>query len=324
MSTSTFTIEDRLARYRPVLEAAISERASLPTESAPILDLEMIEFEQHLKQRRRTPNASHLLVAAAVVGLVVGLGAIVANRGTDTVTPTDTATPLDTGVPISGPVDEPVADTTDVVATAPVAVVPGSGQTPPCPSGTDTVGSGTLYLGGPSSSQNLATEGFIFSLPTGTQPVDVAIKAISLPILGLECGISAQPSADGSSVSVNVEPPAVPSPLEIEVAISATDDAVGVTKIDGNLPFEIVGGVVPSIRLIDGVPDSASSVRVRFKKGEDVWEFSIEPTTDVDVALVVPNGETDRFADQPVSWALLTALDSNDRVVGVSGQTIGQ
>lgn len=323
MSTNTSTIEARLAHYRPALEAAILERASRPTESASLLDRELFEIDQDPKQPRRTPNRSGLLVAAAVIALVVGLGAIVATRGTDTMTPTETPTQPDAATPTIENIDDPVDDTAVVDGTAPVEVVEGSGQTRPCPSETGTVITGTLYLGGPASAQNLATDGFIFSLPAGTEPVDVAIKAIALPVLGLECGITAQPNPDGSNVSVSIEPPAAPTRLELDVTIGSTDDAVGVTSINGNLSVKITDtGLVPTVRLLDGIPGSASSLKVRFKKGDDVWELSSEPTIAIDISLAVPNGETDRFPDQPVDWVLITAVDANERIVGVAGQTI--
>lgn len=323
MSTNTSTIEARLARYRPALEAAISERSAQSTESDSLVDLELFEIDQDPKQPRWTPNGSGLLVAAAVIALVVGLGTIVATRGTATVAPTDTPTQPDAATPTIENIEDPVVDPAVVDGTAPVEAVEGSGQTPPCPPETGTVSTGTLYLGGPASAQNLATDGFIFSLPASTEPVDVAIKAIALPVLGLECGITARPNPDASSVSVNIEPPAAPTRLQLDVTIGSTDDAVGVTSINGNLSVEITNtGLVPTVRLLDGVPDSASSLKVRFKKGDDVWELSSQPTTAIDISLAVPNGETDRFPDQPVDWVLITAVDANERIVGVAGQTI--
>ena len=87
----------------------------------------------------------------------------------------------------------------------------------------DTIGTGTLYLGGPASDQNLATPGFIFSQPSGRTAVDVAIGAIALPVIGQECSIDATPAQGIGHVIVTVNPPAVPTSLRLDVKVGERD-----------------------------------------------------------------------------------------------------
>lgn len=323
MSTNTLTVEERLARYRPALQEAISQRGSTPNGPETALNLDLFDFDQHPNRPQRSATGPRLLVAAAVIALVVGLGALVATRQTTTVAPADTATEPEAPTATSENIDDQVVDTAVVVATPPVEAVEGSGSTPVCSAGIETVGTGTLYLGGPASAQSLAADGFIFSLPAGTEPVDVAIKSIALPVLGLECSITARPNPDGSTFTVNIEPPAVPSPLELDVAVRAGDDVVGVTGIDSGILIEVDStDATPTVRLLGGIPESATTMSIRFKKGDDVWFLGSEPTAGADIALAVPNGETDRFPDQSVDWVLITAINSNERLVGVVGMMI--
>lgn len=210
-----------------------------------------------------------------------------------------------------------------VIDTTPATTIEGSGVTPACPPGTDTVGTGTLYLGGPASDQNLAAPGFIFSVPTGPTAVDVAIKAIALPVIGQECSITAAPTPDAGTVTVTVTPPAVPTPVRLEVNIDERDGIIGVTGITGSTSFETnrVGDQL-SLTLIDGIPASATRIAVRFKKGDDVWELTADPTTGSNIPLAVPNGEADRFPDQSIDWVLFTAIDANEHVVDAGGGVI--
>lgn len=317
--SDTLTLEDRLARYRPTLDAAVSARNSLTAKHVASADLDLsdvdlIDIDQEQPTPGRMPPSARFLMAAAVIGLVVGVGAVLATRGTSTIDPADSPAAPDT----------PAVDTAVVDATAPAEIIEGSGRTPACPPETEGVTTDTLYLGGPAWEQNLAAAGFILSLPSGTAPVDVAVKAIGGPILGDECSITARPNDDGSNVSVSIEPPAVPTALHLDVALSERDGAVGVTSITGNLAIRVTdaGTSVPGVELLGGIPDGAATVDVRFKKGDDVWFLGGEPAIGTKIALDVPAGETDRFPDEPVDWVLLVVRDANERVVGVAAQIV--
>ena len=128
-----------------------------------------------------------------------------------------------------------------------------------------------------------------------------------------------EPVEDGV-VTVTVDPPAVPTPLQMDVTVSQSAGIIGVTGIKGSTNFETAStGDVPSLTVLDGLPSSAVSVQIRFKKGDDVWFLSADPTVGNVIPLAVPDAETDRFADEPVDWVLFTMLDANGRVVDVGG-----
>lgn len=197
-------------------------------------------------------------------------------------------------------------------------------MTPACPDGTETVGVGTLYLGQPGSERNLAAHGFIFSLPSGTEPAEVALKAISSAVTGLDCGIAAVPPAtSGDPLMVVIDPPAVPTQLRMTVDVTNSLGVVGVTRIHTlRTTFDIdTSAQVPLLMLTTNRAPTAVRAQIRFKKGEDVWELTASATDGTRVPLAVPDGETDRFPNEPVEWVLFTLLDENDRVVGVGGST---
>lgn len=318
MSNSTSTLEDRLARYRPVLDGAIAERAASASSDGPVVDHDLIELDLEPASAGHTWSRSRVLVGASAVVLIGGLGVIIATRHDPAKVPANSAVPLDTvGTSTATAVEGSVVDTT------PETVVEGSGTTPACPDGTDTIGTGTLYLGGPASDQNLATKGFIFSLPEGRTAIDVAMKAIELPVVGFECSITGSPTSDPNVVRVTVRPPAVPTPLQLDVTIAQRDGVAGVTAIAGSTTFKVTNtGAAPTLQLLSEVPASTARVAVRFKKGDDVWELTADPTVGTDIALTVPGGETDKFASDPVDWVLFTLIDANERIVGAGGALI--
>ena len=252
MGRSTSTNEDRLTNYRPALDDAIARHVTRPVSDTGLVDDNLIDLDWQSAAAGHASNRFRLLVGAAAVVLLVGLAAIVVTRGTPVEAPSNPVARPDTAVMTSAETEDPVVDT------APVGTVTGSGQTPACPAGTGEVPADTLYLGGPAWEQNLAAKGFILSLPAGSSAVDVAIKAIALPVIGLECSIAGAPAVE------------------------------------------------------DGV-------QICFKKGDDVWFLSADPTVGNVIPLAVPDAETDRFADEPVDWVLFTMLDANGRVVDVGG-----
>jgi len=316
MSRTTPILEDRLARYRPTLDHAIADRTALRSTDHRRADFDLIELDWQTAEPGRSSNRSRVLVGASAVVLIGGLAVVVSTRDNPPTTPANSPAP-DTSV-----VPDGTTPTNVVIDTTPATTIEGSGLTPACPPGTDTVGTGTLYLGGPASAQNLAAPGFIFSLPTGPTAVDVAIMAIALPVIGQECSITAA-TPNAGTVIVTVNPPAVPTPLRLEVNIGERDGIIGVTGITGSTSFETNrDGDQVSLTLIDGVPASATRIQVRFKKGDDVWELTADATTGSDIALVVPNGEADRFPDQSIDWVLFTAIDANEHVVDAGGGLI--
>ena len=318
MSRTTPVLEDRLARYRPILDEAIAERTALASTDHLLTGTDLVELDWQPVEPGRSSNRSRVLVGASAVVMIGGLAAIVATRDTPPVTPANSVTPVDTEAS-----NESTAPSEVVIDTTPATTIAGSGITPTCPPGTDTIGTGTLYLGGPASDQNLAAAGFIFSQPSGPTAVDVAISAIALPVIGQECSIAAASTPDIGTVIVTVNPPAVPTPLRLDVNISERDGIIGVTGITGSTSFETNRlGNGATLTLIDGVPASATRVQVRFKKGDDVWELAADTTTGKAINLAVPNGETDRFPDQNIDWVLFTAIDANEHVVDAGGGII--
>jgi len=117
--------------------------------------------------------------------------------------------------------------------------------------------------------------------------------------------------------------PAVPIPLQLDVTIAQRDGVAGVTAIAASTTFKVTNtGAAPSLQLLSGVPASTARVAVRFKKGDDVWELTADPTLGTAIALTVPGGETDKFASDPVDWVLFTLIDANERIVGAGGALI--
>ncbi|MFM2071707.1 MAG: hypothetical protein RLZZ623_1970 [Actinomycetota bacterium] len=318
MSRTTPVLEDRLARYRPTLDEAIAERTALASADQLRTGNDLVELDWQPVEPGRSSNRSRVLVGASAVVIIGGLAAIVATRDTPPVTPANSVKPVDTE-----PSNESTAPSGVVIDTTPATTIAGSGLTPACPPGTDTIGTGTLYLGGPASDQNLAAPGFIFSQPSGRTAVDVAIGAIALPVIGQECSIDATPAKGIGHVIVTVNPPAVPTSLRLDVNVSERDGIIGVTGIKGITRFETNRvGDGATLTLIDGVPASATRIQVRFKKGDDVWELTADTTTGTAINLAVPNGETDRFLDQNIDWVLFTAIDANEHVVDAGGGII--
>lgn len=318
MSRTTSVLEERLARYRPILDGAIAERTALASTDQPLTGTDLVELDTQPDAPGRSPNRARVLVGASAVVMIGGLAVIVATRDTPPVTPANSVTPVDTEAS-----NESTAPSDVVIDTTPATAIAGSGLTPACPPGTDTIGTGTLYLGGPASDQNLAAPGFIYSQPSGRTAVDVAISAIALPIIGQECSIDATPAKGIGHVIVTVNPPAVPTSLRLDVKVGERDGIIGVTGIAGSTSFETNRvGDGATLTLIDGVPASATRVQVRFKKGDDVWELTADTTTGTAIDLTVPNGETDRFPDEKIDWVLFTAIDANEHVVDAGGGLI--
>lgn len=305
MNRKSFIVEDRLDRYRPTLEAAIERR--IAGAEAGVHEPGLVELDWNDATGQQS-NHSRVLVVAAAVVLIGGLGAVLYHGDT----PMSPASPTDSA---------PATSNGPVVDTAVVEPIPGATTTPRCPAGTDTVGVGTLYLGGAASEQNLAADGFIFSLPAGTEPAVVALKAIATSVIGLDCSITAVPPTGAGTVLVLVDPPAVPTSLRILIQVNKLDGVIGVTRIHtAKTTFEIdTSNALPVLKMTLNRAPSAVRAQVRFKKGDDVWELTTNATDGTDVALDVPTGETDRFPDEPVEWVLFTLLDANDRVVGVGG-----
>ena len=321
MNRTAPALEDRLAHYRSALDDAIAH-ASASTDQR-VTGTELIELDWQQVQSGRSSARSRVLVGASTAVLISGLAVIVATRDTPPVTPANSANPIDTQAMNDSTTPSETPDNT-----APASPIPGPGQTPDCPAGTNAVGPdtpdvGTLYLGGPASDRNLATPGFIFSKPSGSTAVDVAIGAIGLPVVGWECSLAAVPTSAAGTVIVTVNPPAVPTSLRLDVNVSERDGVIGVTGITGSTSFETnsVDDQV-TLTLVDGVPASATRFQVRFKKGDDVWELTADTTTGTAITLAVPTGETDRFPGQKVDWVLFTAIDANEHIVDAGGALI--
>jgi hypothetical protein len=297
MSNTSSTIEDRLARYRPALEAAIQHRTEQSGSSRGPQDLIHVEVDPADDRHRRW---SRSLVGTSIVVVIGVVAALVYLSGAS---PDTTAPPASSG-------------------TATTSSIAGATTTRICPAGTETATVTTLYLGPPGSDRNLAVDGFIFSLPSGTKPAEVALKAVSSAVIGLDCGITAVPSINsGDPVTVLIDPPAVPTQLRMMVDVSARNGAVGVTGIHTmKTTFDIdTSAQVPVLTMTLNHAPSAVRAQVRFKKGADIWELSANATDGTQVPLAVPAGKNDRYPAKPVEWVLFTLLDANDRVVDVGG-----
>lgn len=312
------TLTDRLAGYRPTLDAAIA---------AHTRDLDFTRSEPHPPEgtvidhfdgRRRSRVGSRIVIGAAAAVVVGGLTVITFTRPDGDTVP---AGP-DTAVGATGSAPGVTVDT--VAGTTPVDTVLGGGASLPCPAsvGDPLVPAGTLYLGGPANDQNLALPGSIFALPDDVPAVDVAVRAIGLAVIGYDCNITTSALADGH-VIVNIDPPASSTRVTLDVQLVETDNAVAVTAITGLRSFEtnVVDGVA-TLTFLGDLPPNSARTQVRFKKGDDVWELSAGSVSGSPIALSVPAGETDRFPDEPVDWVLFTTLDAQDLLVDAGGTTI--
>jgi hypothetical protein len=314
----TATLEARLARYRSTLDSAIAERSATDTSK---LD-DIVELDVNPMGSSRRPGRSGLLIGAAGLVIVGGLATVVALRDRPAHAPSSpvSSTPAPRATDVAETAEPVTEGTSGPANTAPASTVAGSGTTPRCPAETGTVPTGTLYLGGPPSAQNLAATGFIFSLPSGPPAVDVALKAIAMPVLGLECSIDAVSTSDPDVITVNVEPPATPRPMKLTLMVADRDGTTGAVAIEGNTQFETGSA---DLRITSTIPADADRVQVRFKKGEDVWELTVAPTDTASIALEVPDGETDRFPSKTVDWVLFTVLDDQGRVLDAGGRATG-
>lgn len=318
MTNANRTIEKRLVDYRGRLDEAISGRSatneSLMQGGFADSSDEAVLVDLAAGAGQRETSRYRVLAAAAVVAVIAGVGAFVGTRpesGSRTqVDVSGESSPTVTSSP-SAPVDGTAFD-----ADRPID--------DPCPATSEEQGPpGTMYLGGPSSEQNLAVDGFLFSLPAGTPLVDVATGVLGSPVTGLDCGISGQLLADGETVVVTVTPPGVPAEFTVDVVVAERGDVAGVTAIVGaTTVVASTNDGVPTVQLVEGVPESATEASVRFKKGEDVWELSADPFSTLPIELIVPEGEPDRFPGEPVDWVLVTMKDNDGRVVDVSGAVL--
>jgi hypothetical protein len=310
---TTPTLIDRLACYRSTLDAAIAARTQ-PLDLTPHLEIRTFEGGAFnpVDGRRRPRRGSMVVMGAAAAVAVGGLTVITFNRAKNDSTPADPATTA--GAPSS----EVTVDTAPTTATT----VGGDNAVRPCDAsvGDPLVTVDTLYLGGPANDQNLARPGAIFALPAGTPAVDVAMRAVGRAVIGYDCNITATAAADGNVV-VSVAPPASSTPVALNLRIAEVDDVVAVTAITGATEFETsVANGPPTLTFREELPAGTARVQVRFKKGDDVWELTADPTPNMPIDLIVPAGETDRFPDQPVDWVLFTAFDDRDRLLDAGGE----
>lgn len=191
------------------------------------------------------------------------------------------------------------------------------------------VSRGTLYLGGPTSESNLAVPGFIYSLPLGRTPIEAAVAMVSQTVVGPGCEphISGSIQSDvnklAASVFVAVSEPAAPIPMHLTVETLETSDVIGVTSIIGSVPFEVVAAQNQFVlRLNSEVPSQVVEMSIRFRKGEDVWELSVDKSAGWSAALIVPAGEADRFPDAEPEWVLFTLRDAVGNVLDAGGRLI--
>lgn len=312
MTASTTTVEERLAAYRADLDRAID--GYRPGEPS------VLHTVRPMGRDRRggpSPGRAIALVGTAAV-VLAGLTIVVVNRSGES--PVGPAAPLDSAATTmttgSGSGSGEVSVTEPNDGTVPPATRVGQGS--PCPQLDAGVAPATLYLGGPPSDANLAAAGFIFSQPAGADPRDVATGMLGLPIVGSDCGITASAAADGT-VAVHVPASMYAAAMDLTVTVTSTSTAVGVTEIRGETQFDATRtGSTAELRLLDGIPESAVTMSVRFRKGEGMWELTT-PVGGQAIALTVPVTETDRSSDAPVEWVLFTLFDAAGKIVGVGG-----
>lgn len=207
-------------------------------------------------------------------------------------------------------------DTDSRVGTVVTGTTPGN-----CPDHqNDLITTGTMYLGGPASEQNLGADGFLYSLPVGPTPVEVATQMMALAVAGDECAVSGQTNADGTGVTVTINPPWAASSLTLDVSIAEHNGIVGVTGIGDRADLEInTTNDAPTVRFAEGMLPNTATVDVRFKKGDDVWFLTPDPVSAEPIALEVPAIETDRFPDADVEWVLVVFFDVDRQILGVTG-----
>lgn len=314
---ATSTLTDRLAAYRPTLDAAIVERARQTDDAWRHGLLALDDIAVARLDDRRSPG-TRLAIGTAAAVVVGGLTVIAVTRPDGATGPTGTD-------PARAPTESTADVTVDTnVGTTPATTVLGGGASLPCQSddGQLPVPPATLYLGGPANDQNLALPGSIFALGNGVPAVDVAVRAIGSAVVGYDCNITTSAPADGS-VTVAIDPPAAATRLTLEVALVERDNAVSVTAITGSTDFEtstVEGTATLTFR--EALPSDTAQVQVRFKKGDDVWELTADAAADTPIPLTVPRGETDRFPGEPVDWVLYTALDDQYLLVDAGGATL--
>jgi hypothetical protein len=312
---ATPILTDRLASYRSTLDAAIEARTQ-PLDLTSGVEFPSLEggvFDSD-DDRRRPHRGSMVVIGAAAAVAIGGLTVITFNRPERDSIPAGPATTE--GAPSPGV----------TIGTTPATTALGGGASRPCDAavGDPLVPADTLYLGGPASDQNLARPGAIFALPDGTPAVDVAVRAVGLAVIGYDCNVSAFVATEGV-VLVGIDPPASSTSVSLNLRIAEMDDAIAVTAITGSTGFEtniVDGGATLTFR--EALPAGTARVQVRFKKGDDVWELTADPTPNVPIALDVPAGETDRFPDQPVDWVLFTALDDRDLLLDAGGEVVAE
>lgn len=217
---------------------------------------------------------------------------------------------------------------TDTTAPSQGSIVEGTVVNGSAGSCSPTVARGILYLGGPASQNNLAANGFIFSLPAGPTAADFATTFVSSAVVGDGCEqqITASTESDlgqgRSAVGVDLIPPATRADLRLTVDIASEDDVVGITEVRGATSFDVVTREdAPAMLLLDVLPQEAASLTVKFRKGEDVWELSVS-ADEPQIALAVPPSETDPFSDAEAQWVLFTVLDRDGALLDVGGALI--
>lgn len=174
----------------------------------------------------------------------------------------------------------------------------------------------TLYLGGPAWEGNSAAQGYLFSLPAGRTASDIATSFVASALVGSGCSgainvVDESPTEAGrTTVSLSVVPPAVPTAISLSVEVIESEGTIGVGAVSGDSDFEVESdGPEPAIVLGDP-PAGAERVSIRFRKGDDVWELSSEPTAGLAVTLAVPSVETDRYPDARPEWVIVTWQDA--------------
>lgn len=225
---ATPTVTDRLARYRPTLDAAIETqiRTLDLTPRSELRTLEEAAFDP-IDGPHRRHRGSMVVIGAAAAVAVGGLTVITFNR------PESDGTPAGPATTEGAPPPEATVDT------VPTATTLANGAARPCDAsvGDPLVPAGTLYLGAPANDQNLARPGAIFALPEGTPVVDVAARAVGLAVIGYHCNVTATAAGEGN-VLVSIDPPASSTIVSLMVRLAEIDDAVAVTAVAGSTRFE--------------------------------------------------------------------------------------
>ena len=294
MSTSHSAVEDRLARYRQLLDTALEQRPAPSVATARPArpgeaDLVGLDDFEALAPARSHAWARYAMAAASVV-LLVGAGLLVVNR-------------IDTSTRVSSDVLDD---------TAPVAC-------PPQP--------GTPDVGNPAPELDFDNPRFLVALPTGTPPRVLAVRALLNPVAGDRCLAfdpdTIETSLDQSTetVTARVTVPSAGREFETQLMIAQAADAIGVTQINGLTQFSIEqSDPNATLNLLGDLPSTATEIEVRFRLGNEVADITVPITSASSIPLTASSGSVGPEGD--LVWVTFVIRDDTGLALDAGGRLV--